>query len=206
VYGSFFMGDSERDSKQIVNTFDVDGIDAPTAAVEGNAFNFNSLGKTKFLVVCTSSMLGNPPANYWEFYYHLKAASQNPTQPLKGLQHCVYGNGDETYFDTYMNVPRMVDQLLELAGSRRFYARGEAGEPHAPTSNAAVSADPWAAGMWSAMSSANVDDAPIAWNAHWEGSKPNHHADVTDWDMAKLEGKFGKPASISHFSTPGASL
>ena len=43
-------------------------------------------------------MYGNPPKNFWEFYYHLKAASENPNKPLKGLQHAVYGNGDETYY------------------------------------------------------------------------------------------------------------
>ena len=32
----------------------------------------------------------------------------------------------------YMNVPRMVDHLLERAGSRRFFARGETSEPHTP--------------------------------------------------------------------------
>merc|ERR1712146_103929 len=83
-------------------------------------------------VVCTSSMYGNPPKNFWEFYFHLKAASENPNKPLKGLQYAVFGNGDETYLDTYMNVPRMVDLLLEKAGARRFYGRGEAGEPYTP--------------------------------------------------------------------------
>lgn len=63
-----------------------------------------------------------------EFYYHLKAAADTGKKPLAGLQHAVYGNGDETYFKTYMNVPRMIDQMLEKAGSRRFYARGEMGE------------------------------------------------------------------------------
>lgn len=33
---------------------------------------------------------GNPPKNFWEFYYHLKAASENNNKPLAGLQHAVY--------------------------------------------------------------------------------------------------------------------
>merc|ERR1712178_235850 len=119
------MGDSKRDASKIHSEFPEGGdLEKPASLVTGNDFNFNSLKNTKFLVVCTSSMYGNPPKNFWEFYYHLKAASENPNKPLKGLQHAVYGNGDETYYDTYMNVPRMIDELLERAGSRRFYPRG----------------------------------------------------------------------------------
>jgi hypothetical protein len=112
VFGSFFMGDSESDAKMIVKLFPKCDLDAPAQPFTGNDFNFNSLKNTKYLVVCTSSMYGNPPKNFWEFYYHLKQASENPNKPLKGLQHTVYGNGDETYYDTYMNVPRMIDQPL----------------------------------------------------------------------------------------------
>merc|ERR1711865_32447 len=132
--------------------------------------------------------------NFWEFYFHLKAASENPNKPLKGLQHTVYGNGDETYMDTYMNVPRMVDTLLERAGSRRFFARGETSEPHAPLGLDMVEAENWGPGMWEAMLSADVNAPAVAWDAHWEGTKPNHHQDVTDWDLKKLEKKFGAPA------------
>jgi len=208
VYGSFFMGDSRRDSATIVKTFPggkASGL-GPPKAVEGNDFNFNSLKNTKFLVVCTSSMYGNPPKNFWEFYYHLKAASQNPGKPLKGLQHAVYGNGDETYYDTYMNVPRMIDHLLERAGSRRFFARGETSEPHAAVGVKMVDAAAWSPVMWDAMISASPDATPVSWGAHWDGSKTNHHDKVTDWDLKKLEKKFGKPKSISIFSTPGARL
>jgi hypothetical protein len=202
VYGSFFMGDSERDAAEIVSSFPgIDGLAAPKA-VTGNDFDFNSLANTKYLVVVTSSMYGNPPKNFWQFYYHLKAASENGAQPLKGLKYAVYGNGDETYIDTYMNVPRMVDTLLEKAGATRFYARGETGEPHKPTGASMVEAPQWAAGMWGAISSPT--DAPVAWDSCWEGSKPNHHTDVTDWDMAHLQKKFGKPESVSVFN--GAKL
>merc|ERR1711865_764718 len=99
----------------------------------------------------TSSMYGNPPKNFWEFYFHLKEASENPNKPLAGLQHSVYGNGDETYIDTYMNVPRMVDTLLERAGSRRFYARAETGEQFKPLEDEMIEAAVWAPGMWKAM-------------------------------------------------------
>merc|ERR1711934_1197695 len=124
----------------------------------------------KFLVVCTSSMYGNPPKNFWEFYYHLKAASLNDAKPLKGLQHAVYGNGDETYYDTSIN------------------------------------ATTWAPAMYKAMLTASASDASVAWNAHWEGSKPNHHDEVTDWDLKKLAKKFGEPSTVSNFSTPASKL
>ena len=69
------MGDSKRDAEEIVSSFpsDSNGLEAPVAAA-GNEFDFNSLANTKFLVVCTSSMYGNPPKNFWEFYYHLKVS------------------------------------------------------------------------------------------------------------------------------------
>eukprot|EP00945_MAST-04E_sp_MAST-4E-sp1_P002681 g2681.t1 len=206
VFGSFFMGDSERDATDILGAMPDCDLEKPGSIISGNDFDFNSLKNTKFLVVCTSSMYGNPPKNFWQFYYHLKAASENPNQPLKGLQHAVYGNGDETYMDTYMNVPRMVDMLLEKAGSRRFYARGETGEPHASSGSDMVSAASWAPGMFGAMTSSSVSDAPVAWDAHWKGSKPNHHAKFTDWDLKKLEKKFGIPASPSIFARLNAAL
>ena len=64
-----------------------------------------------------------------------------------------------------MNVPRMVDELLERAGSTRFYARGETSEPHAPLGEAMISAAAWGPGMWSALG----NEAEVTWDAHWEG-------------------------------------
>jgi sulfite reductase alpha subunit-like flavoprotein len=201
VYGSFFMGDSKRDAADILAAYPKDcGLSINEAAIEGNNFNFDHLKQTKFLVVCSSSMYGNPPKNFWQFYFHLKAASENPNKPLKGLQYAVYGNGDETYIDTYMNVPRMLDILLEKAGARRFYARGETGEPFTPLNDEMIEAAPWAAGMWKAMATANQADPSVAWDACWQGSKPAHHDKYTDWDLAKLESKFGAPASPSIFA------
>ena len=209
VFGSFFMGDSESDAKSIVGSFPDCDLDAPLVPFTGNDFNFNSLKNTKYLIVCTSSMYGNPPKNFWEFYYHLKEASQNPNQPLKGLQHCVYGNGDETYFDTYMNVPRMIDNLLEKAGSRRFFARGETGEPHiAVPGKGEIGSDDWIPKMLECLATCpNKDDAPVEWDALWTPEAgPQHHTLTTDWDLKKLEKKFGKPSETTIFATLSASL
>ncbi len=207
VYGSFFMGDSERDATDILGMCP-SGISVPDTIVSGNDFDFNALKDKKFLVVCTSSMYGNPPKNFWQFYYHLKAASQNPAKPLRGLQHAVYGNGDETYIDTYMNVPRVIDLLLERAGSRRFFARGETSEPHTPLGIDMVDAQQWGPGMWKAMqASAGKASTPgVSWDAHWEGTQPNHHDTTTDWELKKIAKKFGTPSTTSIFSLPGAKL
>jgi len=96
----------------------------------------------------------------------------------------------------------MVDTLLERAGSTRFYARGETSEPHAPLGVEMVSAADWGPGMWSAVG----QGGNVSWDAHWEGSKPNHHADVTDWDLKKLKKKFGEPERPSIFAVQAAKL
>jgi flavocytochrome c len=198
LYGSFFMGDSKRDTGDILEAFPADcKLSCNKEGIEGNSFDFNNLKDTKYLVVCTSSMYGNPPKNFWEFYFHLKEASENPNKPLAGLQHAVYGNGDETYIDTYMNVPRMVDTLLERAGSRRFYARAETGEQFKPLEDEMIEAAVWAPGMWKAMMEATDATAPgVAWDA---AGKSQHHDDATDWDISKLEKKFGRPSVQSQF-------
>merc|ERR1712194_821494 len=207
LYGSFFMGDSKRDTGDILEAFPADcKLSCNKEGIEGNSFDFNNLKDTKYLVVCTSSMYGNPPKNFWEFYFHLKEASENPNKPLAGLQHAVYGNGDETYLDTYMNVPRMVDTLLERAGSCRFFGRGETGEPFTPLKEEMLEVAEWAPSMWKAMQGADASAPSVAWNALWEGGAPAHHDDVTDWDLSKLEKKFGKPAEKSVFALLQASL
>ena len=59
-----------------------------------------------------------------------------------------------------MNVPRVLDALLERCGSRRFYARGESGEPHAPTGESAVQVEDWVPGMWGALAEARAWRTP----------------------------------------------
>ena len=69
-----------------------------------------------------------------------------------------------------------------------------------------INAAGWGPGMWEAMKTASVDDAPVAWDAHWEGAEPNHHKLTTDWELKKLAKKFGEPASPSIFATLGAKM
>lgn len=194
VYGSFLFGDCKDDIQTIKDQFPgIAGLECgvPTA---GNDFDFNSLKDMKFLVLCTSSKLGYPPENFTQFAHQLLLAAKNPDKPLKHLQHVVFGNGDgsDEYRKTYMNMPRYMDLLLEKAGSTRFVARGENGEPFAPLDSENVGCKEWAEHMWKQCAAAQSGKcAPVAWDAHWAKQKSEHHQKVTEWDMARLE-KHGK--------------
>jgi hypothetical protein len=202
VYGSFFMGDCERDIKTIKDAFPgIEGLEV-AEPVAGNDFKFDSLKDCKLLIVCTSSTYGFPPKNFGDFAHHLLTAATKYPGCLSGLQHVVYGNGDETYFNTYMNMPRYMDMLLEKCGSRRFFARGETGEPHAPLDTDKCRCVDWAPAMWKAASDAKDAKAPaVAWDALWAKEKSEHHSKVTQWDLKKLEKKLSKkPAAPAMFS------
>jgi len=191
VYGSFFMGDSERDVKTIFNGFPkIPGLEV-AEPVEGNAFDFNSLKDHKFLVVCTSSQYGMPPPNFKEFAHQLLLAAETNPGCLSHLHHTVYGNGDETYFNTYMNIPRYMDKLLEKCGSTRYFARGETGEPHAPMDTASCKCTEWTPAMWKAAESTLKAPVSVPWDGLWAKEKSEHHQKVTEWTLKKLETKLG---------------
>jgi len=196
VYGSFFMGDSERDIKTIQDSFPgIDGLEVMEPST-GDNFNFDSLMDCKFLIICTSSQYGFPPKNFGQFAHHLLTAATKHPGCLSHLQHAVYGNGDETYFKTYMNMPRYMDMLLEKCGSRRFYARGETGEPHAPLDTDKCRCLQWAPAMWQAAAEAkDPKAAAVPWDALWAKHPSEHHSKVTQFDLAKLEKKAGKVKS-----------
>lgn len=192
VYGSFFMGDCERDIKTIHSAFpNVDGLEC-AAPVTGNEFDFNTLKDCKFLVLCISSQYGFPPKNFKEFAHQLIIAAESNPGCLSHLQHAVYGNGDDTYFKTYMNMPRYMDKLLEKAGSRRFYARGETGEPNAMMDTDACRCKDWAPAMWDAAAKSAGPKAPaVTWEALWDKKASDHHQDVTEWKESRLVKKLG---------------
>jgi hypothetical protein len=202
VYGSFFMGDCERDIKTIQEAFPgIEGLEV-AAPVTGNDFNFDSLKDCKMLIVCTSSTYGFPPKNFGDFAHHLLTAATKHPGCLSHLKHVVYGNGDETYFNTYMNNPRYIDMLLEKCGSKRFFARGETGEPHAVLDTDKCRCPDWAPAMWKAAAEAAKGDvAAVAWDALWAKQKSEHHSKVTQWDLKKLEKKLTKkPTPPAMFS------
>ena len=194
VYGSFFMGDSVRNIGDIKDGFPgIDGLEV-AEPVEGNDFDFNSLQDKKFLIVCTSSQYGMPPPNIKEFVHQLLLAATSNPGSLSHLQHAVYGNGDETYWKTYMNMPRYIDLLLEKCGSRRFFARGETGEPHGPVDVSSLKIKDWVPNMWSAAAQAiqaGPSAPPVPWDALWEKEAGENHHDVTEFDLQHLEAKLG---------------
>jgi sulfite reductase alpha subunit-like flavoprotein len=199
VYGSFFMGDCKRDIQTIYSGFPkIDGLEVAEPKT-GDEFNFDSLKDCKLLIVCTSSQYGMPPPNFKNFAHHLLTAATKHPGCLSHLQHAVYGNGDETYFKTYMNMPRYMDMLLEKAGSKRFFARGETGEPNAPLDTEKCTCKEWTPKMWEAAKSPPA--TPVPWDGLWAKHKSEHHSNVTQWDVAKLEKKLKfKPEAPAMFS------
>jgi sulfite reductase alpha subunit-like flavoprotein len=192
VYGSFFMGDCERDIQTIFKGFpNIPGLEL-AEPIEGNAFDFNSLKDYKFLIICTSSQYGMPPPNFKEFAHQLLLAAETNPGCLSHLHHAVYGNGDDTYFNTYMNMPRYMDKLLEKCGSSRFFARGETGEPHAPMDTKTCTCPEWAVAMWKSAEGALTNSVSVPWDALWAKDKSEHHQKVTEWTLKKLETKLGK--------------
>eukprot|EP00466_Bigelowiella_natans_P019491 jgi/Bigna1/82031/fgenesh1_pg.87_\ len=169
-------------------------IREPLKVRSGNSFNFNDLKNTKFIVIVVSTKNGYPPDNFWKFYYHLKKASENGKKKLTGLQHAVFGNGDPAYGRLYMNIPRAVDVLLERAGSRRFFARGENNEYFAPHETKTLTPEEWAEGMWKAMmKDAESSQAPVDFGATWSISQResyNMSKGFKDYTIRQLKRKF----------------
>lgn len=202
VYGSFFMGDSVRDINAIKDTFPqilrIAGLEV-IEPVEGNDFDFNTLKDCRVLVLCTSSQIGYPPPNCKDFAHALLAAATTNPGCLSHLRHVVYGNGDETYFKTYMNVPRYLDLLLEKCGSKRIFARGETGEPNAALGVEACQCTAWAPAMWSSLAASVAAEAEgdkdpsVPWDALWAVQRSEHHEKVTEFTLEQLEKKLGKP-------------
>merc|ERR1712238_409639 len=100
---------------------------------------------------------------------------------------------------TYMNCPRVLDKLLEQAGSRRFCARGEKGEPFADLDMEYCNVEEWAPHMWKSCKEATDVSAPsVPWDACWAKQKSTYHQKLAIWDTEKLSkrGKFQGTASI----------
>jgi len=199
VFGSFLAGHSRKAIKTIQESFPHDLSLSIGEPVEGNAFDFNTLKTTKVLVVCSSSQLGYPPPNIQEFVYHLLVAATTNPGCLSHLRHAVFGNGSEEYWKTYMNVPRYIDRLLEQCGSRRFYARGERGEPHAALGTESCGVQKWAPAMWGALAQVMATEAEgnsdtvVPWDALWAKKESEFHQNVKEWPLEKLEGVLEAP-------------
>ena len=196
VYGSFDKDLSLRDAEELHRTAPPNvEVREPVA---GDAFDFDSLATATHLVVAASSQNGFPPHNFVDFAHQLLLTAETGDDECLGhLSHAVWGNGDDRWFKTFMNVPRYIDLLLEECGSRRFYARGEADEPHAPTGADSCEAPVWAAGMWDALQAdASADAPPVAWNALWEYQPSPRHQDVTEYGLDVLVRRYGELSGL----------
>eukprot|EP00931_Biecheleriopsis_adriatica_P065751 TRINITY_DN40229_c0_g1_i1.p1 TRINITY_DN40229_c0_g1~~TRINITY_DN40229_c0_g1_i1.p1 ORF type:complete len:224 (-),score=58.43 TRINITY_DN40229_c0_g1_i1:100-771(-) len=201
AFGSFQKGDCARDVKVVHEQFPkilrLAGYDV-TDPMEGNELDFNALKESKVLVLCTSSKLGFPPPNLMQFAHNLVSVAAAKPGCLAHLRHVVCGNGQEMYEETYMNMPRYMDMLLEKCGSRRFYPRGEFGEPHAATNAEKCDPKAWSKGMWSALADTiaadgeNVQWSPTPWDALWAQKPSPVHNKVTEWTLQELEKKMEK--------------
>lgn len=188
VYGTFDKEDSLADAEVIRD------LATDVASVQmwsGDNFDFSSLTHASHLVISTSSWLGLPPPNFVGFAHQLLLAAETSPGCLSHLQHAVWGNGDAWWLKTYMNVPRYMDALLERCGSRRFYARGEWGEPHAPARSSECFIEDWAPGMWRALASAERAQPPVAWDALWEYEPSPRHQEMVQWSLRELVAKQG---------------
>ena len=95
VYGSFERGYSLASANEIKALAPADASLRIHDVQSGNAFDFNSLKDTQYLIVCTSSQNGYPPENLTEFAHQLYlAAMTGEAGCLKHLQHAVWGEGD----------------------------------------------------------------------------------------------------------------
>jgi hypothetical protein len=210
VFGSFQKGDCVRDIKVVHEAFpkilNIAGYEVEDP-VEGNSFDFNSLKDAKVLVLCTSSQLGFPPPNLMQFAHHLLTAATTNPGCLQHLRHVVCGNGQSLYEDTYMNMPRYMDMLLEKCGSRRFYPRGEFGEPHSALDTEECDPKAWSTGMWLALTDTIVADGdgaqwPTAsWDALWAKKPSPVHHKVEEWTHEQLKKRMEK----SKINAPAAS-
>lgn len=200
VYGSFDKGYSQHDANKMYKQWQSGSYGLRVLPPQSGAeFEFDSLKDTDVLVVCCSSQTGFPCDNFAEFAHQLMLVSETGEEGcLSHLQHAVWGNGDPRWIESYMNVPRFIDLLLEDCGSRRFYARGEMDEPHAPTSTECCQADTWGLGMWGAATALADADAPgaradaVPWDAQWaSASSPFHHR-VSPFELEVLVRRNGE--------------
>lgn len=194
VYGTFDCGKSAEDAQILLDYVQQQHPDLKldVSVSSGDEFDFDSLTQVSHLVLSTSSWFGHPPLGLRDVAHQLLLTAETAPGCLSHLQHAVWGNGDERWFKTFMNVPRYMDALLERSGSRRFYARGECGEPHAPARVSDCQVVDWAPGMWSALlSDAPPEEPSVAWDALWEHEPSPRHQEMTQWGLRELVSRHG---------------
>ena len=203
VYGSFERGFALA-AANTIRSLAPDGIHL-NEPQSGTQLDFNALKDVQFLILASSSQNGFPPANLSDFAHNLLLAAQTGEDGcLSHLQHAVWGEGDERWRNTFMNVPRVMDLVLQECGSRRFYSRGEANEPHAPTGAERVEVTQWAHGMWAALQNAAREGVqPVPWDAQWATMPSSIHHEVAGLELEALVRRHGElRGSPSVFARP----
>ena len=156
--------------------------------------DFDSLTEVSHLVLSASSWFGHPPPNLTDFAHQLLLTAESAPGCLSHLQHTVWGNGNDRWFKTFMNVPRNMDALLERCGSCRFCA---------PSGVSDCQVEDWAPGMWSALLSAQQSEPAVAWDAQWKYEPSPRHQEMTQWGLRELVSRHGNlSCSISTLAKP----
>lgn len=209
MYGSFDKGYGLNAAKKISAAVPAGGGIQVRGPQPGDEFDFDSLQETDFLVLCSSSQNGFPPRNLVDFAHQLLLATETGDPGcFSHLQHAVWGEGDPRWLNTFMNVPRYIDLLLEECGSRRFYARGEADEPHAPSNTVTCEVEDWIPGMWAAALHCALADAatapkPVTWDAQWAVTRSSHHHNIHAFDLETIIRRYGElKTAPSRFAQP----
>jgi len=208
VYGSFSpQANALRDANEIHEVLSAMPSLNVAQPIDGTSFDFNSLTPTtisnnpddndsttdqRLLITVTSSMFGQPPANFTPFAHNLLLAADTNPGCLSHFHHAVWGTGDPRWFDTFMNVPRYTDQLLEKCGSVRIHPRGEFGEPHLEEVEC-VSAGGWAERVGKSMISSSLDlgnvggdggeHLDVPWDALWKNHESATHRIVRGFTL-----------------------
>jgi cytochrome P450/NADPH-cytochrome P450 reductase len=76
-----------------------------------------NIPKHRPVIIITASYEGQPPDNAASFFAWLQSVTDNAC--LKGTEYAVFGCGHSDWHDTFMRIPKLVDErIFELGGTR----------------------------------------------------------------------------------------
>lgn len=119
LYGSN-AGTSEELANRIAHDGSEQGFTATTGSLDEYVERLPTEGA---LIIVTSSYNGTPPDNAAKFCQWLQSGLSKDA--LKGVNYAVFGCGDHDWVDTFQAIPKLIGGLLEKAGAKRIYERGE---------------------------------------------------------------------------------
>jgi cytochrome P450/NADPH-cytochrome P450 reductase len=118
LYGSN-LGTAEGIARELAETARYQGFRSEVAPLNDRV---GKLPKEGAVFIVSASYNGKPPSNAREFVQWL-----NNVEPgeLKGTRYAVFGCGDQNWRNTYQEIPRLIDEQLELKGATRLAPHGE---------------------------------------------------------------------------------